>query len=136
MLLSTDWFFEYWYRRNIQAEEPVKSKLQRRCRKVVEEMMAGLSSDSEPSHYLIAFSKERLDGTSLLLKTAFEDSGFEIITQDTLRELKRLRESHFSTSSQLPAQPMRSFAATCKMVILNFRQRSSIFSGPLISVNF
>lgn len=86
LLLSTDWFFEYWRLLGADLPDAEKLVIQQKCRKVAMQIMADAAGKD---YYSTIFSQERLERTRQLCKEAvgnehlFEQLKRQFATVDT-----------------------------------------------------
>jgi hypothetical protein len=71
MLLSSDWFLPYWNKLGIGGGEEEKSCLQKACREIVRQIMAGAHE-----YYNVSFSPERLQVSNLMLNESMRRCRF------------------------------------------------------------
>lgn len=75
MLLSSNWFFEYWDSIGLFVDQPAKFQLQQRCQKIVKQIMSSAHTNCQQSYYLTSFSKARIAETAKLFTEALVDAG-------------------------------------------------------------
>ena len=72
MLLSTDWFFDYWDIVGLDIDRPRRLCIRNGLRDIVQEFMSG-----RPEYWLISFSNERLENTFSVLRKTLKRCGVE-----------------------------------------------------------
>ncbi len=72
MLLSTDWFLEYWPAIGLATDEQKRTRLQAGCREIVGQIMGG-----EKEYWLISFARSRTQRTDAMLHSSLNECGVE-----------------------------------------------------------
>jgi hypothetical protein len=100
MLLSTDWFFNYWSMIGLIAEDGQRASIQLACRDVVKKMMSGADV-----YWNVSFSPDRLARTKSDLIDGCMASGADKPLIDCIKTVAsdELTSSYDSTSSSMLA---------------------------------
>jgi len=100
MLLSTDWFFNYWSMIGLIAEDGQRASIQLACRNVVKKMMSGADV-----YWNVSFSPDRLARTKSDLIDGCIASGADKSLIECIKTVAsdELTSSYDSTSSSMLA---------------------------------
>ncbi len=82
MLLSTDWFSEYWSTIGLFLMAQKKILVQIGCREIVQQILSGAKE-----YWSTSFSKERIEKTISMFQSMLEHSDIEKSTRERMNEL-------------------------------------------------
>jgi hypothetical protein len=96
LLLSTDWFFDYWPAIGIGIEKRKKALLQTGCRAIVKQILSTKLGPVE-NYYLSDFGEDRLARTRTLLLELMSRYGLDECVQEAI--FSALEKKRYSNNS-------------------------------------